>query len=56
MSKWGKIKRRQNKRAKRLSKLRDKWKQGFIVQVKEPIIGTKSSIRTLKGGLPGSGK
>lgn len=42
------------KRRKGLTKLRQKWKSGFTSQVKDPPISTKSSVRTISGGLPGN--
>jgi hypothetical protein len=44
------------KRANSLEKLRNKWKNGFSAKLKEPALETKNSIRTLRGGLPGSAK
>jgi len=39
---------------KRLKSMRNKWKKGYSEKVKDPAIFTKSSVRTISGGLPGS--
>lgn len=51
-----KIVSRLRKRAKSLQRRREKWKKGESAKIKDPAIQTKNSIRTLRGGLPGSGK
>ena len=47
---------RLRKRAKSLQRMREKWKNGEAVKVKNPAIQTRNSIRALRGGLPESGK
>lgn len=51
-----KIQKRQNRTAKMLQRLRTKWKQGFTKNTKSAAIQTKSSVRAVRGGLPGNGK
>lgn len=47
---------RLKKREEKLNSQRANWKAGFTRKIKDPAISTKNSIRTISGGLPGSGK
>jgi hypothetical protein len=51
-----KVQRRQQKRDKSLQKLRESWKKGHSRKLKEPAMSTKSSVRAIRGGLPGNGR